>query len=185
MSSDISHEAVRSFSELLSIDETERAEKFHFARDRRRWVVSRGALRVILGPWTGLSPERVGLSYTPTGKPFLSMEMASDAPKFSLSHSSDITIVAVSAHRELGVDVEKLRGVTNLERVALSHFTTRGQEMLRAAPPRQRSAVFLALWTRREAVAKAQGLDLAAALLEAGPPAFPIGRSAVLERGRT
>jgi 4'-phosphopantetheinyl transferase len=45
---DVDTERVQSLAALLSPDEYERASRFHFARDRRRFIVARGFLRSLL-----------------------------------------------------------------------------------------------------------------------------------------
>src|SRR5579863_3879337 len=42
---------VSSLQHLLSVEERERAEKFYFERDRRRWVVAHGILRILLAQY--------------------------------------------------------------------------------------------------------------------------------------
>src|SRR4051794_9590716 len=46
-------EAVKLMASLLSRDETERASRFYFERDRRRYIVGRGVLRMTLGRYVG------------------------------------------------------------------------------------------------------------------------------------
>ena len=53
---------------MLSPDEVERAGRFHFDRDRRRYVVARAALRSIVGGLVGLEPLAVAFTYAPAGK---------------------------------------------------------------------------------------------------------------------
>ena len=60
--------------ETLSADERERAHRFHFRRDQEHFVAARGALRNILGRYTGVSPRLLRFSYDGYGKPALSGE---------------------------------------------------------------------------------------------------------------
>jgi 4'-phosphopantetheinyl transferase len=97
--------------------------------------------------------------------------------------------VAVAAERGVGVDVERIRPLTDLSSIQERFFSREEQEFLAAAgeaegagaPPRlERTRAFLALWTRREAAAKAMGLDLQAALAQVQVPVYPPGGTAVL-----
>src|SRR5207249_725940 len=54
---------------LLAADERERAERFHFQGDRRRFIVGRIALRCLLGRYLQREPEAVRLCYNSWGKP--------------------------------------------------------------------------------------------------------------------
>src|SRR5690606_7817800 len=56
---------------VLSADECERADRFRFEDDRRRYVVGRGVLRVLLGRCTGIEPQRLVFGYGAHGKPAL------------------------------------------------------------------------------------------------------------------
>src|SRR3712207_7045713 len=51
------------FRSLLSADELERAGRFHFRKDRDRFVAGRGALREILGRYAGVAPQRLRFRY--------------------------------------------------------------------------------------------------------------------------
>lgn len=41
------------FRRLLDVDEQKRAERFHFERDRNRFIVRRGILRILLSYYLG------------------------------------------------------------------------------------------------------------------------------------
>jgi 4'-phosphopantetheinyl transferase len=58
---------LRRLQDLLSVEEIEQAERFHFEIDRRRWIVARGVLRTLLGQYLGRAPQTSGLATIPTG----------------------------------------------------------------------------------------------------------------------
>ena len=141
----------------LTSDEKERALRFRFARDRRRFVVARTAVRLILGEYTGLTPLQVPLRLSDSGKPYLA-----DRPDlhFNLSHCEDRGVLAVS-RRPCGIDLERIRDVPEALEIAQRLFTDSENRALRAIPSRQRPAAFLRCWTRKEAFVKAKGEGLA------------------------
>src|SRR5581483_155459 len=103
--------------ETLSSGERRRAERFRFARDRDRFVVVRGVLRGLLGRYLDRDPGTLRFRYGPNGKPALRDD---GFLRFNVSHSRRIALVAVAAGREVGVDVEEIRGdldVDGLSRV--------------------------------------------------------------------
>src|SRR5436309_1175215 len=71
---DLPHDRLESLRGALAQDERERASRFHFERDRRRFIAARGLLREILGRYVGLSPGGLWFGYTPYGKPHLADE---------------------------------------------------------------------------------------------------------------
>jgi 4'-phosphopantetheinyl transferase len=150
--------------QLLSAEERERAARFVRPRDRRRFLVCRGALRQILGQVMGESSERVEFHAGPGGKPELAQgrRPASPAPiRFNVSHSADLALIAVSGGQELGVDLERLRSIREAERIVESYFTLAENAQFLSVDPASRDPVFLRGWTRKEAILKARGVGLA------------------------
>ena len=138
---------------LLSADERERADRFHFERDRRRFVTARGLLRVLLGRYLDVDPADLLFGYGPRGKPFL----AGAALRFNVSHSSGLALLAFTRERELGIDVERERSMTEWEDIARHYFSAREGAELRSLPAQEREAAFFRCWTRKEAFIKATG----------------------------
>lgn len=145
---------------LLDAGEAGRAERFHFARDRDRFVVARGVLRVLLGSYLGVGPETLGFAYNPFGKPSLRHGEAAPPLRFNLSHSHGLALYAFARDRELGVDVERVRAEFASEEVAESFFSAREAGALRGLGPALRTAAFFNCWTRKEAYIKAVGEGL-------------------------
>ena len=141
----------------LTSDERERALRFHFARDRRRFVVARTAVRLVLGEYTGLTPLQVPLRLSDSGKPYLADR--SDL-HFNLSHCEDRGVLAVS-RRPCGIDLERIRDVPEALEIAQRLFTATENRALRETSSRERPAAFLRCWTRKEAFVKARGEGLA------------------------
>lgn len=139
---------------LLSTDERERADRFVFARDKRRFVVCRAALRSALGEHTGADPREIAFEYSSYGKPRLA---GSRDLSFNLSHSGDLAVIALAAGPELGVDVEARRSVDDCMRLAELVFSPLERARLAALPLAIRDDAFLVCWTRKEAFAKACG----------------------------
>ncbi len=145
---------------MLNADEISRAEQFRFPKDREYFTIARGMLRVILGKYLGRAPEEVRFCYGPHGKPALAGEDSSWL-HFSLSHSSDIILYAMSRNREVGVDVERVQtGLPTLQ-IAKQFFSAREIVALQALPAEARPAAFFSCWVAMEAYAKAIGRGLA------------------------
>jgi 4'-phosphopantetheinyl transferase len=153
-------ERVRRLLEVLAPDERERAARFHFERDRRRFAVARGLLRTILGSYLNSGPAALRFEYGAQGKPALAPGHNSDSLRFNVSHSEGVALFALARAREVGVDVERVSGRVECEEIA-GHFFSPGEvARLRALPAEMREAAFFDCWTRKEAYIKARGEGL-------------------------
>jgi 4'-phosphopantetheinyl transferase len=137
----------------LDQDERARAARFHFHRDRRRFMAGRGLLRQILASYLDSAPNRVQFGYTGNGKPYL---LAHSELCFNVSHSAETLVVAV-AHRQVGVDVEVLPLDAADAGVADLVFCASERAALEGTDATDYSRIFARLWTRKEAYIKADG----------------------------
>jgi 4'-phosphopantetheinyl transferase len=144
---------------LLAADERERAGRFHFVRDRRRFVVVRGRLRMLLGEYLSTPPADVRLATTALGKPYLAVEPKSGL-RFNLTHSDDESMLAVASGREIGVDVERERCDVEVGDLARRLFAPAEVAALDSLPEEERRPAFYRCWTRKEAYVKALGLGM-------------------------
>src|SRR5581483_7473345 len=135
----------------LSPDETARAERFHFDRDRNRFIAGRGLLRAILGRYLGLKPAQLAFEYTVRGKPAVHSSCGNHALHFNLAHSDDLALFALTSICRLGIDVERIRPLSDADGIANRFFSARESEGLRILPAAQKPAAFFNLWTRKEA----------------------------------
>lgn len=140
---------------LLATDERLRAARFVFERDAVRYVVGRATLRQILGAYLAVTPERIAFSYGPQGKPALAWPREPLA--FNVSHSGDVALYAVSWDRRIGVDVELVRQVDDLQGLAAQVFAAAERAELASLAADQRVRAFFNGWTRKEAFVKAVG----------------------------
>ena len=156
--------AVLMLEGLLATEERERAGRFHFRKDRERYVVGRGLLRWLLGEYLRVEPVGVRLWYTSHGKPEVVGETSETAIKFNVAHSGSLILFAVTRGRDLGVDVEQLRPGVECRNLAARYFAPREAAELTALAPEIQERAFFAGWTRKEAYMKALGLGMAVPL---------------------
>jgi 4'-phosphopantetheinyl transferase len=175
----------------LSVDERERADRFHFDRDRDHFIVARGVLRNILGLYLNREPASLSFEYSSHGKPLLAPAAHRDAISFNLSHSDGIALYVMARDRAVGVDVEFIRSGPRSEQIAERFFSLHEVATLRALPVTLQRYAFFLCWTRKEAYIKARGEGLSLPLdqfdvsLTPGEPAELIGtRPDPLEAGR-
>ncbi len=148
-----------SFYATLSPDEVARAERFRFAEHRARFVVAHGALRDILSRYLDIPADQLTFSTNPYGKPALTAPECAWL-QFSLSHSGDLILIAVSRDWPIGIDVEQIIPPDDFPRLVEQFFSPNENAAFRALPESQRAAAFFAGWTRKEAYVKALGIGV-------------------------
>lgn len=143
--------------ETVSVSEWERANRFHYARDRHRYLLRRIALRRILSRYLDIPSADVDYVTGKYGKPRLSGLGKESRISFNTSSSQDLAVVAV-ARFPLGVDVEVVRPFDNASDITSREFTADERESLGDDPD---LSGFFEIWTRKEALVKAVGKGLA------------------------
>jgi 4'-phosphopantetheinyl transferase len=141
---------------ILAPDERARADRFHFERDRSRFIRVRVGLRTLLGGYLGIQPADIAFEYGIHGKPALAGGHQSPL-KFNVSHSDGVALMAISHGVEVGVDVEAIRPMADANQIAARFFSPRETAELQALP----AVSFFTCWTRKEAYLKARGDGLA------------------------
>jgi len=145
---------------LLSPDEITRADRFHFKRDRARFVAARGLLRRVLSQYTGIEAKALRFDYSDFGKPLLRPAPGTAGLCFSASLSDEQAMIALRLHAEIGIDVERLRAVPHADRLAQHLLTAEELAEFALLGESQRGRRFLEYWVRKEAIAKLLGKGL-------------------------
>ena len=152
---------VQTLEQMLSGDELGRAGRFSFRKDRDHFIAARGLLRTILGKYLLMQPDELRLCCGPFGKPALEEKTHGKTLRFNVSHSHGLALFALAREREIGVDLEYARPDLSVGTIARQFFSRREADALSALPERDRQKTFFTLWTRKEAVMKADGMGLA------------------------
>ncbi len=148
---------------VLSADERGRADRFVFDRHRHRFTIARGMLRLILGRYLDRPPASLVFAYGPQGKP--SLRDPADTPlRFNISHAGTLALIAVTAGRDLGVDVERIDPERAAVSIAERFFAPEEVAVFRSLPEAQWVTAFFNCWTRKEAYMKATGRGLSLGL---------------------
>ncbi|MGG1954109.1 4'-phosphopantetheinyl transferase family protein [Ralstonia solanacearum] len=164
-----SHEyadAVPRFMAQLPAGERQRAEAFHFERDRVSYVVSHYALRQVLAGGLGLDGFGHAFEVGPHGKPSLPRAFVDSGLEFSLSHTHGLALIAVSSVGAVGVDVERVVDTVDVHGLAASVFAEPESRHLAGLDAAAARLGFFRLWVRKEAYVKARGIGLADGLRE-------------------
>lgn len=153
-------EIIETLGRLLSADETERARRFRFDKDRRHYVVARGVLRRLIGRYLGAEAESIHFNYLEYGKPHLAADPLYPTFKFNLAHSGSLAVFAFTHLGEIGIDLEQIKPELAGEDIARRFFSESEVASLDALPESKRALAFFNCWTRKEAFIKAKGLGL-------------------------
>lgn len=169
-----SKDVISRLERVLAPDERDRAARFRLGHLRDSFVVARGALRIMLGRYLNTSAAGIQFHYGSKGKPALA---ASSPLHFNASHSGGLAVFAFTAGCEIGVDVEQIRPLPDMQNVAARFFCREEAAELMSLTAGQREHAFFLCWTRKEAYIKATGDGLSAPLddfrvtLQPGQPA--------------
>lgn len=151
---------VSSLATVLSDTERARLERYRNLDAAGRYVVTRALVRSVLGERLGVAPQNVEVRVTDFGKPVISEDL-----HFNVSHSGDLIMMAISADRAVGIDVERRREVHRAGALIARWLTPDEQHevaALRAAGLGESDA-FLRVWSAKEAKLKALGIGIAGA----------------------
>ncbi|MBI4538722.1 MAG: 4'-phosphopantetheinyl transferase superfamily protein [Gemmatimonadetes bacterium] len=150
------HEAVA----RLSAEELRRAGTFHFERHRRRFIVRHMALRAILSAYLRVDPAKLRFTTGERGKPELDPRAREEPLHFNLSHSHEMALIGVTRSAPIGVDIEHVRPIPDLDALAARFFSPFERAVLRDVAPDRKLEAFLRCWTQKEAFVKATGQGL-------------------------
>jgi 4'-phosphopantetheinyl transferase len=155
---------VQSLKHTLSIDERMRAERFHFEKDRKRFIARRGILRTILGRYLNAEAGRLQFNYENNGKPALTDTFGNQPIHFNTSRSESLALFAFTRNYEIGVDIECIREIPEMHQIVENFFSAGENSAFFALPDSLKKAAFFNCWTRKEAFLKATGVGLSVPL---------------------
>ncbi len=157
------HSEAKDKVKYLSMEELERADRFHFEKHRNRFILSHAALRFILAEYLSakdnrMDPGEIQFEIGPYGKPEIVGTSASrKAIKFNVSNSRELLFVGVTSNRHVGIDVEFIRPVSELDQIISSRFSDYERAWLNSKHSNSRLNAFFDCWCRKEAYLKAKG----------------------------
>lgn len=157
-------ETLRALLPALSGEEQVRASRFRFPEHRDRYIVSHAALRDILYRYRCLAQTPLRFVTGLHGKPELAGATGDGKLQFNLSHSHLLALIAVTADRQVGVDIEHCRQLADWQDIARRYFSASECRALGHRPENEQMAAFFTYWTRKEAFLKATGLGLSISL---------------------
>ncbi len=151
---------------LLSDAERAQEPRFYFARDRRRYLVTRALVRTVLSRYApSVRPEEWVFSKNAYGRPQVVNAAGRDLT-FNISHTHSLIVLGITHGRELGVDVENVVTRRVSIDVADHFFAPVEVADLAQLPPHEQQFRFFEYWTFKESYIKARGMGLSLPLDE-------------------
>ena len=133
-----------------------RIDYFKFKQVQESYIISQGGLRLLLSYYLGIPGAEIQLGRLSKGKP-----CSLDNPnlRFNMSNSGRRVVYAFSLDEEIGIDLERLRNLPDLEELIQKNYSDSEREYINKIPD-QKQYRFFKFWTIKEAYLKAIGVGM-------------------------
>jgi 4'-phosphopantetheinyl transferase len=160
-SDEIDGEQGRTYRQLLSADEIQREQRFHFERDRNRFSITRALVRTVLSKYEAVDARDWAFTANAYGCPAIDVSTVGAMDLcFNVSHTAGLIVLGVTRGRSVGVDVENLCDRINPIDTAKHVFSARELATLAGLPTEQQLDRFFECWTFKESYIKARGMGV-------------------------
>ena len=148
------------YMDLLSKDEREKQQRFHFPKHRHLYLVSHALIRVALSGYIGVDPVKIFFSRNDYGRPEIVLKNTQTPLRFNLSHTDGLIVCAIVIKEDIGVDVERIDRGENYMELARRCFSNREMSDLNMIDDGYKKERFFEYWTLKESFTKANGMGL-------------------------
>ena len=159
-----SDELLRQMLPLLTAAEQRQAYRFVRPELTRRFITRRALLRQLLAAYAAVPPDQLLYGSNNFGKPFLLSPPHAGSVRFNTSQSHEAALLAVVRDREIGVDVERVRPMSDFRQLGRRFFTAAEQLSIEKHPAGEQLQAFFWVWTGKEAILKACGIGISTGL---------------------
>ena len=147
---------------ILCAQEKTRADGLRTEARRREYVCARVLQRRALSLHAEVDPAEWRFAAGAGGRPEIIAPSRATALRFNLSHTAGLVACAVAWGLSVGIDVEHLGSVEDIDVTAHHVFAPAEAAEVRALPEAERASRLLEIWTLKEACLKAIGTGFAA-----------------------
>ena len=135
--------------------------RFHFARHRHQYLVTRALIRTCLSKYHDVEPAGWRFDRNENGKPGLAPVHQEFPIRFNISHADGLIMCGIVRDFDIGVDVEDNDRSTRSEIGRLSNFFSPVEiSELARLPAEEQKQRFFDYWTLKESYIKARGIGL-------------------------
>lgn len=153
--------------EILSPDEREKYQRFHYHRDRRLYLAARTLIRATLSEFGDRPPDAWIFKTNEHGKPYLDPAAGRSSLRFNLTHAAGLAACVVAFGLEVGVDAENIQRKTE-PGLSSRFFAPPEQAQLEGLSGESRLRAFFDIWTLKESYVKGRGIGVSLPLRSFG-----------------
>lgn len=144
---------LKQLSDVLSERESLKSINYLLEKDRTRFIVARGVLKLLLGNYLQKDPNDIRFYFESNLKPRVKQH-GENSLHFNVSHSGDMVMIAIG-NQSLGIDIEFMDEDLKYDRIYDKVFSKTEIEFIEKS--HNKSEAFYLLWTRKEALLKGSG----------------------------
>ncbi|BBP04428.1 hypothetical protein TPL01_20930 [Sulfuriferula plumbiphila] len=148
--------------DCLDAGKRQRATAYGNTVAAHHFTASHVLLRAVLSHYLGCAPAAIAYALQDHGKPILAPPHTSQM-HFSLARRDGWCAIALCRNRPVGVDIEQVRELPEMDDVAALYFSSQDCKALKQLSGSAKRKRFFELWTALEAMGKRLGLGLAEA----------------------
>jgi 4'-phosphopantetheinyl transferase len=148
------------YRNFLSVQEKQQEQRFYFAKDRHRYLLTRALVRIVLSRYVPIAASDWHFEPSAYGRPMIvnDHELVRSL-SFNISHTDGLIVLAITRARLIGVDTELARREISLA-VADRYFSPKEVAAVKVLPAGLQRRRLLDLWTLKESYIKARGMGL-------------------------
>lgn len=140
--------------------EAKKAGRFRFETHRKRFIKGHFMLRSLLGMYLNSDFYDQEFYISRYGKPALQDSYKDNSIHFNISNSENICVCAFSQYGEIGIDIEKIHDLPDMDRIIAGFFSDEEKKRFHSLHEPNRTRTFFKYWARKEALLKAMGVGL-------------------------
>lgn len=154
---DVTNPDVDFFYSLLNEEEKKGIDKIKLQGVRNRRIISKAIVKDIISKYLGINISQIKFLYNRFGKPVLPEEINLSGLRFNISHSNGLGIIALIKKNQIGVDIEEIVELEDINDIIHTCFSKNEQYLFNDLELSEKTNLFYKIWTGKEAFIKAIG----------------------------
>jgi 4'-phosphopantetheinyl transferase len=148
------------YRNFVSVQEKQQEQRFYFAKDRHRYLLTRALVRSVLSRYVPIAAGDWRFEPSAYGRPLIvnDHELVRGL-SFNISHTDGLIVLAVTGAGSIGVDTEPAGREISM-RIADRYFSAKEVAAAKALPAALQPRRLVDLWTLKESYIKARGMGL-------------------------